>query len=162
MFVCEPLVDERLADLRRTGTDHAERIEVERARLVRIRRARRPRVAALLPRERLDQLRGDLLREQAIRLERIEQVETDERVGEPAAEVVHHRDRALQRLRRQRLLLEQEVTEPLALDVRVDELRLALGDVRLLEHAGAAFEREHAGRLRLREPIDEARAPASP
>ena len=103
--------------------------------------ARRPRVAALLPRERLHQLRGDLLREQAIRLERIEQVEPDERVGEPAAEVVHHRDRALQRLRRQRALLDQEVAEPLALDVRVDELRLTVGEVRLLEHAGAALER---------------------
>ena len=38
----------------------------------------------------------------------------DERVGEPAAEVVHHAERALQGLRRQRTRLDQEVAEPLS------------------------------------------------
>ena len=67
------------------------------------------------------------------------------------------RERALQRLRRQRALLDQEVAEPLALDVRV--ARTAAGrraKYDLLEHAGATLEREHAGALGLREPVDDA------
>src|SRR4051812_21319345 len=105
----KPFVDQRLTELGGARADHAKTIEVESARLVRIRCTRQPAVPALLPAERLHQLCRDLLCEQSVRFERIQEVEADQRVGQQATEVVHHGYRPCERLRRERSLLEQEV-----------------------------------------------------
>ena len=115
---------------------------VQRPDLPRVLPTDPPHEPAARPRARRDQLVADLLGEQAVRVERRQHADPDQRVGEAVAEVAHDRDGARERVLGQRALVDEERAESLLGQVRVDVLRVTLGDERFLDRAVLAVDGE--------------------